>query len=947
MPKVADPYSVPDELKLGEHLIPRLPEADQLRQRKEIDVLLSRLRVQPGVILADEVGMGKTFVALGVAFSIATQNPRGPVVIMAPANLVGKWERDLKTFCELYLPTRVPVPHDANQRKMGPKYLRYGIAKHSVEFLKLLDDDRRYRCHLILLASGAMNRTQTDKWVRLALIAECLRQHGRGRAVRLIQVKEQIYRFLGALLGAQREEQASTEGNLIWQHLLRTDCSDWMAVYNLHVRKDDARLDDDPVPKAVARAIEKISLKPIATALEQMPVRARGGDERLKERISEARRAIRNVEEELWRELLAVSRWRSPLLIMDEAHHLKNPGTALARTLQSAEITKDLHTGDGAMARAFDRMLFLTATPFQLGHSELIQVLRRFGDVLWDTKQLGEREDFVERLNQLESHLNESQRSAIKFHRAWSKLRPTDVVGDADTWWLQLSPNRDSLTYSVRAVVEAYESAKRDRELAEESLKSWIVRNNKPEVWPDTAIARRSRREGASILSREVSSGGLSIPGNQILPFFLAARSAVTPGKDLLGEALSSSYEAFRDTRKESVALKDEQEEVETAVDLSFPRWYLEQFDGAMKQLGGSVHPKVSATVRAAVDLWESGEKVLVFAYYRHTCRALRRLISQEIERRMLTTAKVQLAALSSGRSDEDIQRMIDSIQRRFFDQPDAPGRRALDVALDSLLQEQIIDRQLSTEACSSMLDIMRRFLRAESTLICCFPIEDYDRISPEDAVARVLDQADRSGYTWRQKFSRFIDFAFRECSETERKDYLVAASSIQTGRIRVLTGEDPLGSSTSERVLSNVQMVTGETKPDAKTRLMLGFNTPFFPDILVCSEVMGEGVDLQRFCRYVIHHDLAWNPSKIEQRTGRIDRIGCKAEGKSPIVLYLPYIAGASDERQFRVMTERENWFRVVMGQDAVEKLIRPDGDSFAQLPPTVVGGLSFNLAI
>ena len=69
----------------------------------------------------------------------------------------------------------------------------------------------------------------------------------------------------------------------------------------------------------------------------------------------------------------------------------------------------------------------------------------------------------------------------------------------------------------------------------------------------------------------------------------------------------------------------------------------------------------------------------------------------------------------------------------------------------------------------------------------------------------------------------------------------------------------------------------------------MRAFNTPFFPDILVCSEVMGEGVDLQRFCRHVIHHDLAWNPSTIEQRTGRIDRLGCKAEGRHPIPFTCP----------------------------------------------------------
>jgi hypothetical protein len=58
-----------------------------------------------------------------------------------------------------------------------------------------------------------------------------------------------------------------------------------------------------------------------------------------------------------------------------------------------------------------------------------------------------------------------------------------------------------------------------------------------------------------------------------------------------------------------------------------------------------------------------------------------------------------------------------------------------------------------------------------------------------------------------------------------------------------------------------------------------------------------GEGVDLQRFCRHVIHHDLDWNPSSIEQRTGRIDRLGCKAEGRSPILVYLPYLAGTADD--------------------------------------------------
>jgi hypothetical protein len=52
-----------------------------------------------------------------------------------------------------------------------------------------------------------------------------------------------------------------------------------------------------------------------------------------------------------------------------------------------------------------------------------------------------------------------------------------------------------------------------------------------------------------------------------------------------------------------------------------------------------------------------------------------------------------------------------------------------------------------------------------------------------------------------------------------------------------------------------------------------------FFPEVLISSPVLGEGVDLHRFCRHVIHHDLCWNPSTLEQRTGRLDRIRGKAE--------------------------------------------------------------------
>jgi SNF2 family DNA or RNA helicase len=49
-------------------------------------------------------------------------------------------------------------------------------------------------------------------------------------------------------------------------------------------------------------------------------------------------------------------------------------------------------------------------------------------------------------------------------------------------------------------------------------------------------------------------------------------------------------------------------------------------------------------------------------------------------------------------------------------------------------------------------------------------------------------------------------------------------------------------------------------------------------PSILLSSEVGSEGIDLQ-FCRCLINYDLPWNPMRVEQRIGRLDRLGQKAD--------------------------------------------------------------------
>ncbi|WP_109793989.1 DISARM system SNF2-like helicase DrmD [Minwuia thermotolerans] len=68
----------------------------------------------------------------------------------------------------------------------------------------------------------------------------------------------------------------------------------------------------------------------------------------------------------------------------------------------------------------------------------------------------------------------------------------------------------------------------------------------------------------------------------------------------------------------------------------------------------------------------------------------------------------------------------------------------------------------------------------------------------------------------------------------------------------------------------------TGTTGSDRREQVKHAFNSD--PDeypvrILICTDAAREGINLQQHCYDLFHFDLPWNPSRLEQRNGRIDR--------------------------------------------------------------------------
>jgi len=68
----------------------------------------------------------------------------------------------------------------------------------------------------------------------------------------------------------------------------------------------------------------------------------------------------------------------------------------------------------------------------------------------------------------------------------------------------------------------------------------------------------------------------------------------------------------------------------------------------------------------------------------------------------------------------------------------------------------------------------------------------------------------------------------------------------------------------------------TGATSTDRREELKRRFNADPATDplrILICTDAAREGINLQARCHDLIHIDLPWNPARLEQRNGRIDR--------------------------------------------------------------------------
>jgi len=106
--------------------------------------------------------------------------------------------------------------------------------------------------------------------------------------------------------------------------------------------------------------------------------------------------------------------------------------------------------------------------------------------------------------------------------------------------------------------------------------------------------------------------------------------------------------------------------------------------------------------------------------------------------------------------------------------------------------------------------------------------------------------------------------------------------------------------------------LITGDTPHEERYGLIDKFRGDTSIEILLSSRVGSEGLDFQ-FCDTMVNYDLPWNPMEVEQRIGRLDRIGQRS---SIIRIYNFYIEETIEERILDRLYERIGIFEKSIGE-------------------------------
>ncbi|PDT12930.1 DISARM system SNF2-like helicase DrmD [Rhizobium sp. M1] len=238
------------------------------------------------------------------------------------------------------------------------------------------------------------------------------------------------------------------------------------------------------------------------------------------------------------------------------------------------------------------------------------------------------------------------------------------------------------------------------------------------------------------------------------------------------------------------------------------------------------------------------------------------------------------------------------------------------DEIIDLVEDNDLID-MATVEARSELGDLDAAIAHVDRMLA----ISGAARDEPDGRIEAILDWAEAEmldgAHQWRDR--RLI--LFTEWDDTRR--WLV--ERLKEGLLKRSRNKIDL----DNRIL----VFTGQTSLEERDRIKIAFNAPFDQEpvrILVCTDAAREGLNLQARCHDLVHVDLPWNPSRLEQRNGRIDR---KLQPSKTVNCSYFFYTQREEDRVLDALVRKTETIRKELGasgevlRQTIEKRLSRDG--------------------
>ena len=178
------------------------------------------------------------------------------------------------------------------------------------------------------------------------------------------------------------------------------------------------------------------------------------------------------------------------------------------------------------------------------------------------------------------------------------------------------------------------------------------------------------------------------------------------------------------------------------------------------------------------------------------------------------------------------------------------------------------------------------------------------------DAYLALLENQRASGAAWS---------GFRELeAAAQHFDLILATNEPEARTVPLYEASRMFGR------LLRAQEPVGGMSGQVNETLVRQFRMPGYPLVLVTTELLREGEDLHTFCSNVVHYGIAWMPSGMEQRVGRIDRVSslterrlsrlARVEPASLLQVQYPHLRETVERMQVeRVLRRQQDFLRLL----------------------------------